>query len=40
MTGFALYIVVYYVNAEALLVDPAVADIKASTAILIERGSV
>ncbi len=33
MTGFALYIVVYYFSADALLVDPAVADIDASTAI-------
>jgi uncharacterized membrane protein len=34
LTGFALYIVVYYLNASALLVDPAVWDIKPSTAIL------
>jgi uncharacterized membrane protein len=38
MTGFALYIVIYYVNANALLVDPAVADIKPSTAILASLG--
>ena len=38
MTGFALYIVVYYFNADALLVDPAVADIKASTAIITSVG--
>jgi uncharacterized membrane protein len=38
MTGFALYIVVYYVNASALLVDPAVVDMKPSTAILTSIG--
>ena len=38
MTGFALYVVIYYVNANALLVDPAVADIKTSTAILTSVG--
>ena len=38
LTGFALYIVVYYVNASALLVDPAVVDMKPSTAILTSIG--
>jgi uncharacterized membrane protein len=38
MTGFALYIVVYYLNASALLVDPAVWDIRPSTAILTSIG--
>jgi uncharacterized membrane protein len=38
LTGFALYIVVYYLNASALLVDPAVWDIKPSTAILTSIG--
>jgi uncharacterized membrane protein len=38
MTGFALYIVIYYFNAGALLVDPAVADIKPSTAIVTSVG--
>jgi len=33
LTGFALLIVVYYLNAGALLVDPQVADIEATTAI-------
>jgi uncharacterized membrane protein len=34
LTGFALFIVVYYLNAGALLVDPAVARISVSTAIV------
>jgi uncharacterized membrane protein len=38
LTGFALYIVVYYLNVSALLVDPAVWDIKPSTAILTSVG--
>ena len=38
MTGFALFIVVYYLNANALLVDPAVAQMKPSTAILTSLG--
>lgn len=33
MTGFALLIVVYYLNAGALLVDPAVAEMNAGTAV-------
>jgi uncharacterized membrane protein len=35
MTGFALLIVVYYLHAEALLVDPSVADIAPGTAVAI-----
>jgi uncharacterized membrane protein len=38
MTGFALYIVVYYINASALLIDPAVVDMKPATAILTSIG--
>lgn len=34
ITGFLLFTVVYYFNAEALLVDPGVADIDATTAVL------
>lgn len=33
LTGFALLVIVYYLNASALLIDPAVADIDAITAI-------
>ncbi len=35
ITGFLLFTVTYYFNAEALLVDPRVADIDATTAVLI-----
>ena len=35
LTGFLLLTVVYYANAEALLVDPAVAGISGSTAIVV-----
>jgi len=35
LTGFLLLTVVYYANAEALLVDPAVAGISGSTAIVL-----
>ena len=35
ITGFLLFTVVYYFNAEALLVDPRLADIDATTAIII-----
>ncbi len=34
ITGFLLLAIVYYTNADALLVDPAVADIDAATAIV------
>jgi uncharacterized membrane protein len=34
ITGFLLFGVVYYFNADALLVDPAVADIDAATAVV------
>jgi uncharacterized membrane protein len=34
LTGFALLIIVYYLNAEALLVDPQIADISATTAVV------
>jgi len=35
ITGFLLFTVVYYFNAEALLVDPRLADVDATTAIII-----
>jgi len=35
ITGFLLLTVVYYCNAGALLVDPAVADIRADTAVVL-----
>lgn len=38
LTGFALLIIVYYLNADALLVDPKVADINATTAVLASIG--
>ena len=34
LTGFALFVVVYYLQAGALLVDPKVADISVTTAIV------
>ena len=34
ITGLLLFSVVYYVNADALLIDPAVADIGTATAIV------
>jgi uncharacterized membrane protein len=35
LTGFALLTVVYYSNAQALLVDPKIADLGASTAVIV-----
>ena len=35
MTGFALFIVVYYLNAEAMLIDPAVLPISPAEAAII-----
>jgi uncharacterized membrane protein len=38
LSGFALFIVVYYVHASSLLVDPSVADLESWEAILISIG--
>ena len=35
LTGFSLLVVVYYMNADAFLIDPSVADISATMAIFI-----
>ncbi|MBC7781622.1 MAG: urate hydroxylase PuuD [Proteobacteria bacterium] len=38
LSGFALFVVVYYVHAESMLIDRSVADIAPSTAILASLG--
>src|SRR4051812_2871341 len=39
LTGFLLLILVYYLNAKSFMIDPAVANIDETTAILIGLGS-
>lgn len=39
LTGIVLLMLVYYFNAKSFMIDPAVSDIKSSTAILIGSGS-
>ena len=40
LSGFALLAVIYYVGADLYLVDPAVLDVSATTAILISLASI
>ena len=39
ITGFLLFIVLYYMNAQSLLIDPRIADIGTRAAIVISLGS-
>lgn len=39
LTGFILLVLVYYMNAKAFMIDPAVRDISTSTAVLIGLGT-